>query len=186
MRRKLVCVLMTVLMLLGLGIKSGAVEETGSIRVDLRFDSGAVTLYKVGSPISGGYMLKQEFGGGIVSKKDVSSGALAQWLEEQAESEGWTLPADEQGYADFFRLEEGLYLLVQNRAADGYYPFSPFLVELPYEGQWHIQANPKMEEYPTEQPQTGQSMEPYFWMTGMVFSGAGLLACLLGKRKREW
>lgn len=185
MRRKLVCILITVLVLLGLESESAAATQTGSIRVDLRFDSGSVTLYKVGSPISGGYMLRQEFGGGIISKKDVSSGVLAQWLEEQTESEGWTLPADEQGYADFSRLEEGLYLLVQTQAANGYYPFQPFLVELPYEGQWHIQANPKMEEYPTEQPQTGQSMAPFFWMGGMTASGIGLLGCLMMLRKRK-
>lgn len=185
MRRKLVCVFITIILLLELGIKSGAVGETGSICVNLRFDSGAVTLYKVGSPISGGYMLKQEFGGGVLSKNDIFSSVLAQWLTEQVESEGWTLPADEQGLAEFSRLEEGLYLLVQNQATDGYYPFLPFLVELPYEGQWHIQANPKIEVYPTEQPQTGQSMEPYYWMIAMAVSGVGLMACWIAKRKRK-
>lgn len=185
MRRRLGCILMVLFLLCGMKITAAAAVETGSITVDWGCSTGSVTLYKVGSPISGGYMLRREFGGGIITDRDVSSEALAQWLWEHAEYEGWILPADERGRAEYQRLEEGLYLLVQNRAADGYYPFSPFLVELPYEGQWHLQANPKMEQYPTEQPRTGQGLEPIPGILGVIFSGAGLAVCFF-KRSKNW
>lgn len=186
MRRRLRCILMVLFLVSGLGISAAAAMKTGSITVSWGCSSGSATLYKVGAPISGGYMLKQEFGGGIITRKDVSSGALAQWLSEHAEYEGWTLPADEQGEAEFTRLEQGLYLLVQNRGADGYYPYVPFLVELPYEGQWHLQANPKLEPYPTEQPRTGQGWQPIPGILGMILSGTGLAVCICcGKKEKR-
>lgn len=186
MRRWLMRILLVVVLLSGIGVPAAAEMKTGSITVSWGCSSGSATLFKVGAPISGGYMLKQEFGGGIITRKDVASGALAQWLFEHAEYEGWTLPADERGRVEFSRLEQGLYLLVQNRGAEGYYPFEPFLVELPYEGQWHLQANPKMEPYPSEQPRTGQGLEPIPGILGMVLSGTGLGLCILnGKRKKR-
>lgn len=182
-RRVLWVVLALFLTVTVVAAPAGAVE-TGSITVEWGKESGSVTLFKVGSPISGGYMLRQEFGGGVITKKDVSSQALAQWLWEHVEYEGWTLPADEQGRAEYQRLEEGLYLIIQNQGAQGYYPFPAFLAELPSEGQWNVLARPKMEEYPTEQPRTGQGMGLYFGIAGMMGSGVLLAALLPKKRKR--
>lgn len=183
MGKRMLCILMAAWLLRGL-VQPAAAVETGSITVDWGCETGSVTLYKVGTPISGGYMLRREFGGGIITDKDVASAALAQWLYEHAEYEGWTMPADEEGQAEYLRLEEGLYLLIQNQPAQGYYAFLPFLVELPYEGQWHIQANPKMALYGEEQPMTGQGLEPFAGGVGMVLSGMGLLG-LTKRRKKE-
>ena len=182
MRRRVLCVLAAVWVLLGSCISAEGTEITGSVTVDWGADTGSVTLFQVGTPISGGYVLGQEFGGGIVTGKDVSSRALAQWLCEHVEYEGWTQPANELSVAEFGRLEEGLYLIVQNGAADGYYPFLPFLVELPSEGQWNVLAKPKMESCPVEVPRTGQGMEPFSGMLGMVLSAAAAVM-LLKKRK---
>lgn len=185
MQRRVFCILAAVWLMAVTGISAAAAVETGSITVDWGCSSGSATLYKVGTPISGGYMLRQEFGGGIISREDAGSRTLAQWLSEQTEYEGWTLPANEQGMAEFPRLEEGLYLLVQHQAADGYYPFGAFLVELPYEGQWYLQARPKMEEFPTEQPRTGQGAEPIPGVIGVLLSGGGLLLCLARRRTEK-
>ena len=184
MRRWFCCVLLTTWMLLGTCNTAAGVVNTGSITVNWGQKSGSVTLFRVGAPISGGYMLRQEFGGGIITKEDVASRALAQWLCERVEYEGWTLPGDDRGGAEFQRLEEGLYLIVQNGAAEGYYPFLPFLAELPCEGQWHVQANPKMEQYPTQQPRTGQGMEPFLGMAGMILSGTAGVLLVKTRKKR--
>lgn len=185
MRRGFVCVLLTIWLLTGLAQPAVAAVQTGSITVSWGTDSGSVTLYRVGTPISGGFMLRQEFGGGIISDWDVSSHALAQWLYEQAEYEGWTIQANELGEAEFPRLEQGLYLLVQERAPEGYYPFLPFLVALPYEGQWHLRAEPKMEKYPGEQPRTGEDGSIYAAAVTMAVSGMGIVFCMFRKRKKR-
>lgn len=186
MQRRLWCIVLVVVLASGAAVTASAAVQTGTITVEWGQSSGSAALYKVGVPISGGYMLKQEFGGGIITRKDVSSEALAQWLSEHAQYQGWTLPADERGRAEFSRLEQGLYLIVQDKAAAGYYSFVPFLVELPYEGQWHLLANPKMEPYPEEQPKTGQGLEPLPGIVGMVLSGIGLIACILSKKRKNW
>lgn len=174
MRRRLLCVLITVWLMTGLGVAAGAVS-TGSITVDWGREGGSVTLFQVGEPISGGYMLRKEFGGGVIPEKDAASQVLAQWLWDHVEYEGWALPGEDGGVAEFQQLEEGLYLIVQNRAPEGYYPFSPFLVELPCQGQWHVQAVPKMQQYPTELPPTGQGQELEICCFGMLFSALGLI-----------
>lgn len=182
MRRRFCCVLLAAWMLFGTCNAAAGAVNTGSITVDWGEKSGSVTLFKVGAPVSGGYVLGQEFGGGIITKKDVASRSLAQWLCEHVEYEGWTLPANDQAVAEFRNLEEGLYLVVQNGAADGYYPFLPFLVELPCEGQWNVLARPKMEPYSVESPLTGQEGDVYFHFFGMILSGTSVFL-LLKKRK---
>ena len=182
MGRRGLCVLVAVWMAVSLGRPASAAVKTGSITVEWGQPDGSVTLFKVGTPVSGGFMLMQEFGGGVVTEKDVASQALAQWLCEQVEYEGWTLPADDRGMADYQRLEEGLYLIVQNGAAEGYYPFVPFLVKLPSEGQWNVLAKPKMQQAPGESPRTGQDMAPYIGSAGMGISAA-VLILLVKKRK---
>lgn len=67
-----------------------------------------------------------------------------------------TIGAD--GTAGFSGLEEGIYLVVQTKAANGYEMFSPFLVSLPMRenGQWkyQVEAMPKIEVSVSGKPET--------------------------------
>lgn len=184
MRRKIGCIFFAIILLTGLGRPAAAAEETGSIRVTLKSSGGELTLYHVGSPAPGGYRLENDFGGGLIKEEDVYSPILAQWLAETAEEGGKPLLLDADDSAEFSRLEEGLYLLMQTETEYGRYPIEPFLVALPYDGQWNIQANPKTQRIEAESPQTGQSPLPFLGAAGMLFSGTGLILCF-AKRKRK-
>lgn len=178
MKKIMICVLAAVLMAWGMRLPARA-TETGSMRISMGregevTEGGSVTIYRVGTPISGGYRLTEAFGGGVVAWEDAYSVSLANWLAEQAEYGGTELLLDADGYADFTGLSEGLYLLVQEQPAPGYYPMAPFLVELPYEGQWDLQANPKSQPLPETSPKTGQSPLPVLGCFAMVLSGFGV------------
>ena len=60
--------------------------------------------------------------------------------------------------AGFSGLEEGIYLVVQTKAAKGYEMFSPFLISLPMRenGQWkyQVEAMPKIEASVSGKPET--------------------------------
>lgn len=186
MKHKLFVLLTALALMWGMALPTLA-AETGSMRVSLGQEGqvtqgGSVTIYRVGTPISGGYRLSEAYGGGVVAWEDVYSVALAAWLAELAEYGGTELLLDADGYADFTGLTEGLYLLVQEQPTPGYYPMAPFVVSLPYEGQWDIQANPEQEPLPEVNPRTGQSPLPVFACFVMLYSGLGV-AILVRKRK---
>lgn len=190
MLRRLVCVLLSCGVLLGGASQRAVASENGAIRVTLgngvkTVSSGTVTLYPAGEPVSGGYRLGADFGGGLVKTEDVSSSALAQWLAEQAVEGGNTRLLDADGNAEFSGLEAGLYLLVQREAVDGYYPILPFLVTLPEGEQWYLQTAPKMEELPTESPETGEHPAPIVAAMGLIVSALGLLALADRRNKRK-
>lgn len=185
MKRKLLRTLTLGLLLLWLPIRCHA-DQTGSLRVALGqagqvTQGGSVTLYRVGSPISGGYRLTDGFGGGVIAWEDVYSQALADWLTEQASYGGTELLLDADGYADFPSLSEGLYLLVQKQPSPGYQAMEPFLVPLPYEGQWDIQANPKCEPLSHTNPQTGD--EGFSVVACIALAWSGLAIALLVRKR---
>lgn len=187
--RRVMCVLFTAALLLSLGLHSAAAEETGSIRIVLAsagdgICEGTLKLYKAGEPTADGYRLDPAFGGGIVKTEDADSPALAQWLAEQTGKGGTSCDLRTDGSVEFTDLEEGLYLLVQTETAKGYYPIVPFLVTLPYEGLWHLQANPKVEIRLDATPLTGQEPTPIIAAAMLAVSGTGLLLCAVRKRKK--
>lgn len=182
MRKKIIMLFLSALLLTGLGKPAAAEEQTGSIRITMDMKNGEVTLYHAGTPTEGGYRLAESFGGGYIKEEDAHSPHLAQWLAESAE-EGRTLLLDADGSADFSHLEEGLYLIKQSQAADANSIMMPFLVSLPYYGQWNIEANPKT-GISAESPRTGQTPEPFIGVTGMVISGTALLQCIKKRRKQ--
>lgn len=189
MFRRVICVLFAGAVVLSLGLSVLAVEETGSIRVTLQssgraLKSGSVTLYRAGDPVSGGYRLEDSFGGGFVPEEDACSAALAGWLAEQAEMGGTPRILDADGSAEFSGLEDGLYLLVQSENVAGYYPIQAFLVTIPYGGQQNVEAFPKVEKVPGENPKTGQHPAPIIAAMGLVFSGVGLFLCVDSRRKK--
>ena len=87
--------------------------------------------------------------------------------------------------------DRGLYLIVQNNAAKGYYKIDPFLVSVPGpDKKMNVKASPKMEldkvpettppvtppKTPTKLPQTGQLWWPVPVMSlcGLVLIAAGI------------
>lgn len=185
MKQKLFAVLAALAVALGMAGRCFA-AQTGSMRVSLGreeevTEGGSVTIYPVGVPISGGYRLLESFGGGVVALEDVYSVALAGWLAEQADSGGTELLLDADGNADFTGLTEGLYLLVQEEPAPGYYPMAPFLVEIPYLGMWEVEADPKEQRLGEPSPKTGQSPAPIAACGGLMLSG--LAIALLVRRR---
>lgn len=189
MIRKLVCILFAAVVVLGAGARANAAERSGKIRVsldagELPVTNGAITLYQVGTPAPDGYRITEGFGGGIVKEADATSSHLAQWLAETAGEAGRTLYLDVDGNVTFSNLEEGLYLVMQTERMDGFYPIKSFLVTLPSDGQWEVQAYPKTEPIVIENPQTGQPIAPLLGAMGLVASGVGLYLCVDGRRKK--
>lgn len=189
MVRKAVCAAAALTVLLGLGIPAKATErpeKTGSIRITLdtqgeKVTEGTVVLYQAGFPISGGYQIDQAFGGGMVTDEDACSPHLAQWLYEMEGDGGETRYLDADGTVEYSGLTEGLYLLVQTEAIAGYAPFKAFLLTVPTEGCWDVQASLLMNPVDEDNPRTGQTPLPYIGMAGMLLSGSALL--LLSRRR---
>lgn len=188
MFRRMWAAVLAVMVLPWLGLRVMAAEETGSIRVTMEWQEravgGAVTLYRVGEPIPEGYRLAEEFGGGIVRQADAQSPYLAQWLAEMDGGQGISRVLDDRGSAEFSRLEQGLYLLVQTQTEEGFQAVKPFLIELPCQGQWNVQAYPKTQEISTAPPATGQNPVPVLGGIGMVLSSIGLALCAGGRKRK--
>lgn len=188
MLKRLFCGLSAIALAAVLGLPAQAGEAGGSIRLDLdvgdfAVTNGAVKLYQVALQGPEGYLLSDSFGGGMVKPEDALSSSLAQWLAQTAEDGGITRLLDADGCAEFSRLPDGLYLVVQSEKMDGFYPFEPFLVSIPMEGEWDIQVSPPIFPIVAESPATGQDMQPFLGIAGMVVSGLGLALCIAGKRR---
>lgn len=171
-----------------LSLPAQAGELGGSIRLDLEVGdfvvtNGAVKLYQVAQQGPEGYLVSDSFGGGLVKPEDALSSSLAQWLAQTAEDGGITRLLDADGCAEFSRLPDGLYLVVQSEKMDGFYPFEPFLVTIPMDGERDLQVSPPVFPIVAESPATGQDMQPFLGVAGMVVSGLGLALCAMGKRK---
>lgn len=188
MLKRLFFSLSAVALAAALSLPAQAGELGGSIRLDLEVGdfvvtNGAVKLYQVAQQGPEGYLVSDSFGGGLVKPEDALSSSLAQWLAQTAEDGGITRLLDADGCAEFSRLPDGLYLVVQSEKMDGFYPFEPFLVTIPMDGERDIQVSPPVFPIVAESPATGQDMQPFLGVVGMVVSGLGLALCAMGKRK---
>lgn len=188
MLKRLFFSLSAVALAAALSLPAQAGELGGSIRLDLEVGdfvvtNGAVKLYQVAQQGPEGYLVSDSFGGGLVKPEDALSSSLAQWLAQTAEDGGITRLLDADGCAEFSRLPDGLYLVVQSEKMDGFYPFEPFLVTIPMDGERDIQVSPSVFPIVAESPATGQDMQPFLGVAGMVVSGFGLALCAMGKRK---
>lgn len=151
-------------------------EKKGSITVTMRqgektVPGGTLTLYRVGvvSENDGNYdfVLTDEFAGSGLTLEDIHSAQLAGELADYAKAHGMsgtTQNIGTDGTVTFRDLEPGLYLLVQNKAAAGYYAATPFLVSVPMlEGGlyvYEVDASPKVEiKKMPETPETPEEPE---------------------------
>lgn len=159
-----------------LALPVSAVGEVGSIRVTAEpgMAGSSLTLSYVGNVWAGGLQLTEEFGGGYVTETDIKTRELIQWLSGQVR-DGLEKEISQDGTVMFTGLPEGIYLLTQKIPAPGYYATQPMLIRLPEEdGSWMAQAYPKVEKFPYDTPQTGQSMTPILAAMGMVVSAFGI------------
>lgn len=136
-------------------------DAKGSISVTLRdtdgkaVSGGELTLYRVAEvkhedgDLSFAYT--NGFAGCGVPLGDLTAAGLAGELREKiADSAVYTTKTvGQDGKVKFSDLELGLYLVVQSKAADGYYAVSPFLVTVPMTEDggylYNVDASPKVE-----------------------------------------
>lgn len=132
---------------------------------DVPLRGGELTLYQVATvKRSGGslsYAYTGDFTGCGVPLGDLSDSTLADRLAKYLP----TVPAiaaqqnvDEDGYADFTKLPQGLYLVMQTEASHGYEAIKPFLVSIPLpDGDswiYDVDATPKVGATIPETPET--------------------------------
>lgn len=124
-------------------------EETNSA-----VPGGEVCLYYVAEiqEKSLEYSYTGEFTQCGLSLKDLEDGMLPKDLWEFAEKQkitGVQKEIDENGTVVYEDLALGLYLVVQTKAAEGYYAINPFLITVPVleKAQWvyDVSSQPKME-----------------------------------------
>lgn len=184
MKKRIFALLTAVMLVFALGIPALAapvdMEQVGSVSVTLRYmgapvAGGSLTLYKVGDLVWDEdhyiYTLTEAFADSGISL-DALDSAVAQELAAYAignELPGTKLEIDEEGYASFQDVTVGLYLMVQEDAAQGFSPVAPFLVTVPVskdgEYVYHVDATPKLslipeETEPTTPPTTTPPTEP--------------------------
>lgn len=122
---------------------------------DVPLRGGELTLYQVAAvKRTGGnlsYAYTGDFTGCGVPLGDLSDSTLADQLAKYLP----TVPTvaaqqnvDEEGYADFTKLPQGLYLVMQTEASHGYEAIKPFLVSIPLpDGDswiYDVDATPKV------------------------------------------
>lgn len=132
---------------------------------DVPLRGGELALYQVATvKRSGGslsYAYTGDFTGCGVPLGDLSDSTLADRLAKYLP----TVPAiaaqqnvDEDGYADFTKLPQGLYLVMQTEASHGYEAIKPFLVSIPLpDGDswiYDVDATPKVGATIPETPET--------------------------------
>ena len=132
---------------------------------DVPLRGGELTLYQVAAvKRTGGslsYAYTGDFTGCGVPLGDLSDSTLADQLAKYLP----TVPAvaaqqnvDEEGYADFTKLPQGLYLVMQTEASHGYEAIKPFLVSIPLpDGDswiYDVDATPKVGATIPDTPET--------------------------------
>jgi hypothetical protein len=135
------------LLLLLLPMEAHAADQNGTITVTVLYEETAVP---------GGEMTLYYVGGsaaqiGEADDREKIAQELAQELAENTVYfDGTTQTLDDQGRTTFRHLEEGVYLLVQTKAAEGYLAANPFLVTL--SAGETVDAYPKVEPVDIENP----------------------------------
>ena len=157
-----------VFLLLVMPLTSVAAENGGYIRLTMAYNGqtvtgGSVTLYDVSD-----------------TPEDIGPPEMILYAKELG-IPGTEKKVDTSGQVIFDGLSAGKYLLVQQKAAEGFYPMNPFLIQLPLESDGIqvgcIEAAPKLEPE-KKLPQTGQLIWPAWMMLslGIAFAGIGIFS----------
>lgn len=219
--RKLLVLILTVSVLLSIPMTAHAHDvpqerNDCSIEVIVRYDGenvdgGTLTAIKVGyvDEDDGNYFFSQEFTNARI--EDITSPNASKTQQEfynnnKSNYDFYTQTQTvKDGKATISGLSTGLYMIVQNEAADGFSKMDTFLVSVPYmedgEYQYHVTAAIKSElerepeptdPPPTEPedpklPQTGQMNWPIPLMVvaGLVFFVVGWALCFGKKREHN-
>lgn len=215
-KRKIALLIAAVLLMSSMSISAMAHEvpdmtRTGSIKISMKYEGkavagGTMTIYRVGKILesNGDYrwVKTDAFQNSSFSLENIESPTLAAKIEyfvskNKDKLDGVTKTIDKNGEVLFDNLELGLYLIIQDKAADGYSTVDAFLVSVPaYENDqyiYDIDAAPKMgdieketepetttpETNPTggKLPQTGQLNWPIpvLVIAGLLLFSAGWL-----------
>lgn len=166
LRKRTVTLAIAILSLFMIGMTVFADEipdssRRGSISLTMTYDGiavpgGTLMLYRVGAVSeedgNHSFVLTGDFADGNQEVADISSSDFAKKLAEYAESRslsGREVNIDGGGNAVFSDLELGLYLIVQEEAAEGYETVVPFLVSVPITENgsylYDVDASPKIE-----------------------------------------
>lgn len=167
MRRKILAWTMALMLLYGsvMTVSSHTVPDLtqkGSIEITFVYNNqpvqgGNLELFRVGEVLeeNGDYYfgVLEEFKGSGVSLENVQSPEVAEALAEYAKDlQGLTKDISSEGKVDFEQLELGLYLLIQEEAAEGFHEVNPFLVSVPkvVDGEYvyQVDASPKVQMEP--------------------------------------
>lgn len=150
-------------------------EREGSIHITMLYGEeavpgGSLTLYRVGDvqENDGDYdfVISEDFKASGENLRNIQAEGLAVKLQAYAENQklaGLTRTVSGDGTIAFDNLELGLYLLVQNQAAEGYLKAAPFLVSMPMmeDGTYiyDVIANTKieLEKLPETPPETKET-----------------------------
>ena len=183
MRKSFISLLVMMILLCSVNMTAFAhdvpqMDKKGSIEVTMRCEGrpvpgGNLVLYRVGdvSENNGDYSFKliapyMESGAEL---KNLQSQETAQKLADYVKANRLSRTAkdiDQNGQVKFTDLELGLYLLMQTKAAGGYYETAPFLVTVPSMDEekyvYDIDASPKVEAFqkpdePESEPQQSES-----------------------------
>lgn len=189
-------------------------SRRGSISITMLYDEtavsgGTLTLYQVGAVTENdgnySFILSGKFTQSGIDISNISSADLAEKLERYAQSNrlvGTTVEIEGDGKAIFSNLRQGLYLIVQNKAADGYEKITPFLVSVPNEEDgtylYDVDATPKLSTLTKTEPKpttSNKPTDPSLPQTGQlnwpvpVLAALGLLlfsiGCVLRSRPGE-
>lgn len=191
-------------------------EKTGSISVNMKYQGqavpgGSLTLYHIAAPVwkNDGYCFEftQQFEGCTLSLEQLNTQEVSrdytQYVIDHSIS-GKEKTINSQGEVVFEDLVLGLYLLVQEEAAEGYFAASPFLVSVPMnhgeEWIYDVDASPKVdiEREPTtptapeppgtpQIPPTGQLKWPIpvLAVSGLLLFAIGWSFCAGKKKKKD-
>lgn len=182
MKRRIFTIVCAILLLTQFALAAFAVDQIdlnrrGSISIHMVYDGedvagGTITLYRVAEVICEDadydYKFVGDFVGCGLSLDNLTSANLAKSLSEVAKNKGTVgtkKTIDANGKAKYDDLELGLYLVIQEQNAEGYYAFSPFLVSVPVSQngvyQYDVDASPKVAVEPTPTtPTTEETTTP--------------------------
>ena len=194
--KRILPLILCVLMLCSFAISAQAAQD-GSIEVKIKYNGqnvngGELIAVRVGYMDLEAGAFKRLTDDRVIENIGQPSAvtAMQKYYKEATDKSEFTVRKVrvKDGIAKFEDLTSGLYLIYQEKAADGYNKLAPFLVTVPYQGVYDVTVDSKseLEREPTEPgptegdpddklPQTGQLNWPV-----PVMAAAGIILFLLG------